>query len=109
MALDGAKHGDHGAAAAEIENPLPGVADELGGAVHEYLQDRFDPPTPGRMADRSEFAGRPELADQAQAVVANMPRWRMRSLRSNLPEGSRSRSRAVLISECNCSCVPCRG
>jgi hypothetical protein len=47
--LNGAKYGDDGTAPAEIENPLPGLADELGGAVHQLLQYRFDPAALGRI------------------------------------------------------------
>ena len=43
--LEGAKHGDDGTASAKIENPLPGIADELRGAVQQFLQDRFDAAT----------------------------------------------------------------
>ena len=73
--------------------------DELRRAVHHLLQHCLDASALGRVADRRELAGQPELADQAQAVVqANAARCTTASLVSNLPEGRRSRSRSVLIS-----------
>ena len=59
----------HGHAAPEVQHQAAGVFDELRRAVHHLLQHRLDAPALGRVADRRELAGQPELADQAQAVV----------------------------------------
>src|SRR5271157_1608157 len=52
------------AVVAEIQDQLPGLADELCGAIHDFLQDGPDAAAFGRMAHRAEFAGQAQLADQ---------------------------------------------
>jgi len=58
---------------AEVQDPLPRLADELGGAVDDFLQHRLDAPALGRVAHRAGFSQKADLADEAQAVVGQHP------------------------------------
>jgi hypothetical protein len=58
-----------GDAASEVQHQAAGVFDELRRTVHHLLQHCLDASALGRVTDRRELAGQPELADQAQAVV----------------------------------------
>ena len=61
---------------AEVQDPLPRLADELGGAVDDFLQHRPDAPPLGRVAHRAGFSQKADLADEAQAVVGQHPQVR---------------------------------
>lgn len=92
-----------GKTSAEIEPPLPRMRNELRRPIYAPLQYGLEPSALGRVPGRCNLLGEAQLAQQAQAVISERSRCSRQSLVSNLPDGRRSRSRSVLISEWNCS------
>ena len=104
---------DMARAGPKVQHQTTCTADKLRRPVHPLLQHRLEPSASpkgtscgasGRMLHRREFPGQPQLPDQPQAVVGEPAD--VQQLVSNFPDGKRSRSRSVWISEWNCSCVP---
>ncbi len=54
---------------AEVQHQTPRMRHELGGSVHDFLQDGTNAAAFGRMSDRREVAGQAKLSHQEQAVV----------------------------------------
>ena len=54
----------------EVQHQTTRVGYELGGAVHDFLQDGANAAAFGRVPDRGNLTGQAELTDESQAVVS---------------------------------------
>jgi hypothetical protein len=74
-------------AGAKVEKQTACLGDELGCAVHHFLQYRLQAATFGGMWYWRHFAGQPQLANQAQAVVNEHPNVQHRIVGIELARG----------------------